>query len=1055
MDIFCRNLPVHLKHRRFKKELKPILAELGIVTFECRLHGRGHATLTILDIQKARQLLNKYPKVPKGKKISPSQGLTILGTTIFIEEGRNKPDPYLLLSLQEDEEESKRRNQEARLPTSVAGSGYGNQQRQRKFYIYSLSCGTFEFAGERPLFVERWSLKNPGQISFGRNKLTVTVQSPLDPQRTYRLDFEYYIINGCIYLGDQKAPSVTFMTASAPHLYDVPPKTQSLSFFNMRTRHEREEKKKRLSYFDLEHKHVIPTSFTYRLMLTDPHDLGQIRGLSNDRHMPQMDRWRDVLRRDSIPYSFQLGRFLLTLKEQDLPFAVKYQLQRLVWNGELSVSKVGALFPYIHDILSRRSPPFVSKLLMALPKKIHPLSPHADSLEVGLRRIVDILSELEKGQLLDLVQPGQPGYLPQNQTDIHRASVTPTGIYLYGPYAEIQNRVLRRFSQYSDYFLRVEFIEETGDVMNYDINSNLDGIFNDRFREILRDGIIIAERHFRFLGFSHSSLRARTCWFMAEFYQNEEPVTTENLIPKLGNFQHIVSPAKFAARIGQTFSDTLSSIPIDREFVEIIPDVERNGRVFSDGCGTISKEILYRIYRDYPRRAPVRPTVFQIRLSGKLIHVCPTTCRLISNHLGAKGMLSLDSRLIGPKIRLRKSMIKFYANDTNIEICGSGITKLPCYLNAQLIKILEDLGVARDVFMELQRQEVKSLREAVRSPTQAAMFLEHSYIARSTRLPWLISLLKEMGLHHTQDKFLKQAVELAILVRLRDLKYRSRIRVPKAVTLYGIMDETGILKEGQVFVPVLVDNHREILVRDKVVITRSPALHPGDVQLVNAVDVPEDSPLRRLHTCVVFSQHGPRDLPSQLSGGDLDGDIFNIIYDDRFVLHRTAPAADYPRGKDVTLDRPVTIDDVADFFVTFMRQDQLGRIATTHKILADQRASGTFDPDCLTLAELHSTAVDFSKTGTPVCSLVLYLGLSNSLTCYRLISPGSPDIPLIVRTSWPQDHEFKSLRILICCKMRPNTCGTILTIRTMMTMAIGLDYVTTKANGSWATCTER
>ncbi|KAL1981312.1 hypothetical protein VTN96DRAFT_2805 [Rasamsonia emersonii] len=159
------------------------------------------------------------------------------------------------------------------------------------------------------------------------------------------------------------------------------------------------------------------------------------------------------------------------------------------------------------------------------------------------------------------------------------------------------------------------------------------------------------------------------------------------------------------------------------------------------------------------------------------------------------------------------------------------------------------------------------------------------------------------------------------------------------------MDETGILNEGEIFCPVLSERfYREILVRKNVVVTRSPAFHPGDVQLVNAIDVPEDSPLRKLHNCVVFSQKGNRDLPSKLSGGDLDGDLFNIIYDDRLKPQKIAEPADYPRGTDIVLNRPVQIDDIADFFITFMRQDQLGRIATTHKILLlirDRRARST------------------------------------------------------------------------------------------------------------------
>lgn len=57
---------------------------------------------------------------------------------------------------------------------------------------------------------------------------------------------------------------------------------------------------------------------------------------------------------------------------------------------------------------------------------------------------------------------------------------------------------------------------------------------------------------------------------------------------------------------------------------------------------------------------------------------------------------------------------------------------------------------------------------------------------------------------------------------------------------------------------------------------------------------------------------------------------------------------------------------MVEFFINFMKSDQLGQIAVQHRVLADIRPRGTHDPDCILLAELHSTAVDFSKTGIPV-----------------------------------------------------------------------------------------
>lgn len=94
-------------------------------------------------------------------------------------------------------------------------------------------------------------------------------------------------------------------------------------------------------------------------------------------------------------------------------------------------------------------------------------------------------------------------------------------------------------------------------------------------------------------------------------------------------------------------------------------------------------------------------------------------------------------------------------------------------------------------------------------------------------------------------------------------------------------------------------------------------MHPGDVQVVNAVDVPADSPLHDLRNVVVFSQQGDRDLPSQLSGGDLDGDIYNIMWSPRMVPRDTFPAADYPRLLAKELDREVQLKDMREFFIDF------------------------------------------------------------------------------------------------------------------------------------------
>jgi hypothetical protein len=215
----------------------------------------------------------------------------------------------------------------------------------------------------------------------------------------------------------------------------------------------------------------------------------------------------------------------------------------------------------------------------------------------------------------------------------------------------------------------------------------------------------------------------------------------------------------------------------------------------------------------------------------------------------------------------------------------------------------------------------------------------------------------QMGLDFHHDPFLYSVVEMSVVSKLRDIKYRGRIPIEEGLTLYGIMDETGILRANEIFVVTekSPDGGRVVLVRNNVVVTRSPAMHPGDIQIVNAVNVPEGSPLRQLSNVVVFSQHGDRDLPSMLSGGDLDGDLYNVIWLPQLVPQVTYVAADYPKAPPKELDREVNRKDMSDFFVTFMESDQLGMLCTAHLQIADQRPRGVLDPDCVKLAGMAST----------------------------------------------------------------------------------------------------
>lgn len=441
---------------------------------------------------------------------------------------------------------------------------------------------------------------------------------------------------------------------------------------------------------------------------------------------------------------------------------------------------------------------------------------------------------------------------------------------------------------------------------------------------------------------------------MAPFIDDKEHLQGyHSIIGELGHFKTIRSPAKCAARIGQAFSETPFSIPLDDLNITVyeVPDVERNGRVFSDGVGTLSWSVVHDIWNVLPQKKAA-PTAFQIRFRG------------------SKGMLALDSGLSGSCVCIRPSMKKFDSDDVpNLEICDMAAKPIPLVLNRQMIKIMEDMGSNPNWFFTMQGVELARLRAITSDVYSVANFLKHKNVGEAIRLHNLFKQSGHLDVDYRKDGFLRSVVESMVLRELRLLKHKARIPVRKGVTLFGILDETGFLKEDEVYVTYdtlggLFEAPPET--GAPLLVTRSPALHPGDIQRARNCIPPSGHPLREHYNVIVFSRHGVRDLPSQLSGGDLDGDIFNIIWDRGAWPEMWFPPADYPRVDPVDLGRIVTKDDMADFFVDFMKLDHLGVVATRHMILADQMDDGTLHPDCLKLADLHSTAVDFSKTGIGV-----------------------------------------------------------------------------------------
>ena len=160
-----------------------------------------------------------------------------------------------------------------------------------------------------------------------------------------------------------------------------------------------------------------------------------------------------------------------------------------------------------------------------------------------------------------------------------------------------------------------------------------------------------------------------------------------------------------------------------------------------------------------------------------------------------------------------------------------------------------------------------------------------------------------------------------------------------------------------------MDGNHQVLLGD-IMVTRNPCLHPGDIRVLTAVDRPEFS---HLYNVVVFSSKGKRPMCNMMAGGDLDGDVYFVCWDDKLLgKHLTKQMVQEPAKyeKPKILTEKPDGDSLADYFVVYLERDVLGKIANLHLALSDYYGrEGPMHEDCVYLSHLASVAVDFAKHG--------------------------------------------------------------------------------------------
>ncbi|KAI1769919.1 RdRP-domain-containing protein [Hypoxylon cercidicola] len=1002
LEVFMNNLPPDFTDQGLKAQLSPFITDrLGFTDWECqKFRGRKYGSITFLYRTQGERFLLVYGEESvlgfnRNGKPRTRARLTFLNHNIFCRRSDRSPDPYLLRSLLDAAEDLQ---QDEDIPRETAND------KTVDFKLDSLSCGHYEYPHGKFAYTPdiTWPVEErvANSAKFARDTLIINFTSRTS---SIRVEIPYRTIHEIIVAG--RPTSLTLTLEEAPRFFEVfnqdPVSLMSRLGIYGSMKNVARVRLNYLPHDSANHADILGQSLVYRIQVSPNDFQSKFQRLKEkERLIVSYYDFPDTLfGRTSMADGLKAFRRLVDEcgKTSIVPFDVLFQLQALVHNGYLLPQTVEALLIRLcktantssingsssstanrarglagngHDSDVKQAAssfPFSAGAFKKLFSQIFFPGPDIEASTFGLDEIWSYLEDNEKEIRCGLAKELISERGRQNLIMVYKVQVTPSRFILSGPEPEAKNRILRRFPHHTGYFVRVQFCEEDGQDLFFNARVSLDVIWK-RFKTFLLQGVHIAGRGYKFLGFSHSSLRAHSVWFMAEFEDhNGSKQTYSSVISHLGKFNKIFSPPRCAARIGQAFSETPFSIDLQELGVTIerIDDVEsRDGnRVFSDGVGTLSRSLMEAIHDALPQTKGIA-TCFQIRWGG------------------AKGMLALDDTLDGMVMRVRRSMLKFESDDIrNLEICDMGNKPIPLVLNRQMIKILEDMGVKESWFFDTQNRELTRLRMIAAYVRNTVEFLKRQKVAEQINFSRFIRRLHKIGIDYKKDAFLCSVVETVILREVRLLKHKARIPIEKGITLFGIMDEFGFLEEDEVYVTFEKNRFTrssDLDICDKlVIVTRSPALHPGDIQVRRAVLPPPYHPLRSLKNCIVFSQKGQRDLPSQLSGGDLDGDISNttclmqldnIIWDDDAVSssRREFEPADYPRVSPLDIGREVTMEDMTGFFVDFMATDQLGVIAVKHMILADMKDGGTVDPECKLLAEMHSTGVDYSKSGIPI-----------------------------------------------------------------------------------------
>lgn len=199
----------------------------------------------------------------------------------------------------------------------------------------------------------------------------------------------------------------------------------------------------------------------------------------------------------------------------------------------------------------------------------------------------------------------------------------------------------------------------------------------------------------------------------------------------------------------------------------------------------------------------------------------------------------------------------------------------------------------------------------------------------------------------------------------------AHIPVPNGRVLMGVLDETGTLNYGEIYANI-VEGGNEFELTGKVLVFRNPCVLPSDIRVLNACGG-GDMRLKKLYqNCLVIPSQGRDSHARECAGGDLDGDLYYVIWDSNLIPKKlSVPGepiveviSEEKQAKATVTEHSNGEASMAKFFCDYVSKNQLGVIANAHLAVSDEL--GMRAPQSIQLARYVAAETDAPKKGLTV-----------------------------------------------------------------------------------------